>query len=169
MTFDVQQRHALLLQTHRGLCLYALVDGVQYAKHFGMPLTPMARQRWALFDGTPDAPLAHAGPWLVDAEHAAPAQVAELVELEQTAPAVTWLMSPLDLEGLARSLSQRLDTRLPDGRTVLVRFWDPRVLVSLAEVLDGHQREEFFAHIHEWHMLHSGKRAWIGRNHAHAQ
>lgn len=169
MVFDVQKRHELLLQTYRGLRLYALVDGVQYTKHFEIPLTPLGEQRRALFDGTDDAALAHAGPWLVDAEHADPAHVAELVGLEQTAPAVTWLIAPIALEGLAQLLSQRLNTRLPDGRTALVRFWDPRVLASLAEVLDGHQRDEFFAHIHEWHMLHNGQRAWIGRNHADAQ
>lgn len=169
MTFDVQRRHALLLQTYPDLRLYALVDGLQYTKHFGVQLAPLAGQRCALFDGTPDAPLAHAGPWLVDAQRSDPLQMEELIALEQAAPSVTWLMSSLGLGELARLLSQRLDTRLPDGRTALVRFYDPRVLVSLAEVLDGHQREEFFAHIHEWHLLHNGQRAWIGRNHAHAQ
>jgi hypothetical protein len=169
MTFDVQQRHALLLQTQPGLRLYALVDGVQYTMHFETPLAPLAERRRSLFEGTPDAPLADAGPWLLDAGRIDPTHLAELVELERTAPAVTWLISPMDLEGLARLLSQRLDTRLPDGRTALVRFWDPRVLVNLAEVLDGHQREEFFANIHEWHMLHNGQRTWIGRHHADAQ
>ncbi len=57
----------------------------------------------------------------------------------------------------------RLNTRLPDGRTALLRFWDPRVLVSLAQLLDEVQRVEFFAHIEEWHLLDNGKRAWIGR------
>ena len=168
MEFDVQQRHMLLARTHRALRLYALVDGVQYTRYFETPLTPLAGRR-ALFHGTDDAALAHAGPWLIDAEHAGSEQLAGLVELERAAPAVTWLIAPQDLEGLAQLLSLRLDMRLPDGRSALVRFWDPRVLANLAELLDGNQREEFFAHIHEWHMLHNGQRAWIGRNHADAQ
>ena len=169
MTFDVQRRHALLLQTQVGLRLFALVDGVQYSQQVGTRLTPLDGQRRALFDGTLDAPLAHAGPWLIDTEQASAASVAELVALEQAAPAVTWLIAALDLEGLARLLTRRLDTRLPDGRTALVRFWDARVLANLAQVLDGPQREEFFAHVHEWHLMYRGKRTWIGRNHANAQ
>jgi hypothetical protein len=57
---------------------------------------------------------------------------------------------------------------LPDGRSALLRFWDPRVLVNLARTLDGAQREEFFGHIHEWHLLDAGRRMWIGRQHAEA-
>lgn len=47
-------------------------------------------------------------------------------------------------------------------------FWDPRVLVNLAEVLEPAQRETFFTHIHEWHLLHKGQRVWVGRQHAQA-
>ena len=57
----------------------------------------------------------------------------------------------------------RLDLRLPDGREALLRFWDPRVLVGLMQVLDEAQRLDFFAHIEEWHLLQDGRRAWIGR------
>lgn len=168
MAFDVQERHALLLSKNPGLRLFALVDGVQYARHEEQPLIPTPSQR-ALFDGTGDAHLAHAGPWLVDVAQADPAQVVHLVELEQAAPAVSWLMSRLDLATLAAVLTKRLDMRLPDGRTALMRFYDPRVLLGLIEILDGPQREAFFAHIDEWHLLRNGKRVWIGRQHADAQ
>lgn len=168
MTFDVQERHALLLKTTPGLRLFALVDGVQYTRHHEQPLAPLSSRR-ALFDGTKDAHLAHAGPWLVDVALADSAYVAQLVEFEKAAPAVTWLISPMNLDDIANLLIQRLDTRLPDGRTALVRFFDPRVLLGLVEILDGSQREEFFAHIYEWHLLRNGKRAWIGRQYADAQ
>ncbi|MES2740153.1 MAG: DUF4123 domain-containing protein [Pseudomonadota bacterium] len=169
MRFDVQRRHALLQESRRDLRLYALVDGVQYTQQVGANLTPLGGQRRALFDGTPDAPLAHAGPWLIDVQQAAAESVDELVALEQTAPAVTWLIAPLALERLAQLLTARLETRLPDGRTALIRFWDARVLANLAQVLDEPQREAFFADIHEWHLMHRGQRTWIGRHHANAQ
>jgi hypothetical protein len=122
-----------------------------------------------LFADTPDAALAHAGPWLIDTGQVDGALVDALATLEQAAPAVTWLITPQTLEGLAQLLQLNLDTALPDGRTALVRFWDPRVLVILAEVLEAGQREMFFGHIHEWHLLHRGQRTWIGRRHAQAQ
>ena len=86
-----------------------------------------------------------------------------LAALEQTSPAVTWLIAQQNLDGLAQLLQLNLDTELPDGRTALLRFWDPRVLFNLAELLEPGQREMFFAHIHEWHLLHKGQRTWIGR------
>jgi hypothetical protein len=121
-----------------------------------------------LFADTPDAALCHAGPWLVDAARVEAPFVDELTTLEREVPSLTWLISSQDLDGLAQLLQLRLDVRLPDGRSALLRFWDPRVLANLAQTLDGVQREEFFGHIHEWHLLHEGRRVWIGRQHADA-
>lgn len=165
---DVIQRLAHLRETCSALRLYSLVDGVQYQTQQDKPLTATIGQA-ALFAGTPDAALAHAGPWLIDTEQVDESLVAALAQIEQDVPSVTWLIAPQDLDGLAQLLQLKLDVRLPDGRSALLRFWDPRVLANLAQTLDGEQREEFFGHIHEWHLLHEGQRVWIGRHHADAQ
>lgn len=165
---DVVVRLAQLRQTMPALRLYALVDGAQYQTHRGVSLQDGTGLH-ALFTGTPDAGLAHAGPWLVDTAQAGDELTADLSELEKQAPAVTWLLALQDLAGLAQLLQLNLETRLPDGRAALLRFWDPRVLSTLAELLRPEQRETFFAHIHEWHLLHNEQRAWIGRQHADAQ
>ncbi len=162
MVIDVNERLAELRQNCAALRLYALVDGLQYQDRRGLRLAAQNGYR-PLFAGTPDEPLSHAGPWLVDAETAGKEHIDDLARLEFEAPAVTWLIAPQTLEGLAQLMQLRLNTRLPDGRTALLRFWDPRVLVSLAQLLDEVQRVEFFAHIEEWHLLDNGKRAWIGR------
>jgi hypothetical protein len=158
-------RLAQLQQSVGALRLYALVDGVQYRAQCGEPCTAQEGFH-SLFISTPDAALAHAGPWLIDAEQVGTALVDLLAAMEHAAPCVTWLIAPQTLEGLAQLLQLNLDTELPDGRTALLRFWDPRVLVNLAKVLEPAQRETFFAHIHEWHLLHKGRRTWIGRQHA---
>lgn len=164
---DIVTRFAQLQQNSSALQLYALVDGVQFRTQFGEPCS--ARNGFAsLFAGTEDEALAHAGPWLIDIGQVGSALVDGLNELEQTAPAVTWLIAHQTLEGLAQLLQLNLNTELPDGRTALLRFWDPRVLITLAEVLDASQRETFFAHIDEWHLLSKGQRVWIGRRHAQA-
>lgn len=164
---DVQSRWEQRRDTLSVLRLYALVDGVQYQTQLCKRLQP-GRGLFPLFAGTQDAALAHAGPWLVDAALAGEAMVAELAALEREAPSLIWLIAPQDLEGLGQLLQLRLDVSLPDGRSALLRFWDPRVLVNLARTLDGAQREEFFGHIHEWHLLDAGRRMWIGRQHAEA-
>ncbi|MEC5159125.1 DUF4123 domain-containing protein [Janthinobacterium sp. CG_S6] len=164
---DVMERLALLRQDTDALRLYALVDGVQYQIKRGERIKRKSGF-FSLFEGTQDAALAHAGPWLVDTEFADAAFVSDLAELEREAAAVSWMITPQSLEGLAQLLQLNLDTTMPDGRTALLRFWDPRVLVSLAEILSVEQRQVFFGHFHEWHLLYKGKRVWIGRPHADA-
>lgn len=162
---DVVERLAQLRQETDALRLYALIDGAQYQTQRGERLVSKPGF-YSLFEGTQDAALAHAGPWLVDVEHLDETFLTDIAALEQEAPAVSWMIASQSLQGLAQLLQLNLDTRMPDGRTALLRFWDPRVLVSLSEVLSSEQRQTFFGHFHEWHLLHKGKRAWIGRPHA---
>lgn len=164
---DVRTRWEQMREGMPGLGLYALVDGVQYQTQLCKRLGA-GPGLFPLFAGTPDAALAHAGPWLVDVARVEDALVDELAALESELPSLSWLIAPQDLTGLAQLLQLRLDVRLPDGRCALLRFWDPRVLVTLAQTLDGGQRVELFGHIHEWHLLHEGRRVWIGRQHADA-
>lgn len=164
---DVMERLILLRQEITSLRLYALVDGAQYETK----REERIKRRpgfYSLFEGTQDSALAHAGPWLVDTEFVDDAFVADLAQLELETGAVSWLIAPQSLEGLGQLLQLNLDTKMPDGRTALLRFWDPRVLASLAEVLSTEQRQILFGHVHEWHLLYKGKRAWIGRPHADA-
>lgn len=164
---DVMERLSHLQQTIDTIRLYALVDGVQYRHQRGEPLARRAGF-YSLFEGTSDAPLAHAGPWLIDVEQAGAQLASDLSVLEQETPAVSWIIASQSLDGLAQLLQLKLDAMMPDGRRALLRFWDPRVLVSLAQVLSNEQRQEFFGYIHEWHLLHNGKRAWIGTAHVDA-
>ena len=167
-SMDVGERLTQLRQGMPALRLYALVDGAHYQTLRGECLQSQAGL-YALFSGTPDAVLAHAGPWLVDVDQVEQTLTADLGRLEQQAPAVTWLIAVQDLQGLAQLLQLNIDMQLPNGRVAMLRFWDPRVLVSLAEVLGPEQSAAFFAHIHEWHLLHNQKRVWIGRQDAQAQ
>ena len=167
MALDVAERLAQLRTRNPALRLYGLVDGLQYETRRGERLDD--RNGFAsLFHGTPDSALAHAGPWLVDVETVGDGVTADLARLERETPSVTWLISEADQHGLAQLLQLQLDARLPDGRIALVRFWDPRVLAELVNVLNQEQRETFFAHIHEWHLLRNGERVHIGRAHADA-
>ncbi|WP_440965061.1 DUF4123 domain-containing protein [Massilia sp. GER05] len=114
-----------------------------------------------IFLGTEDEPLAHAGPWLIDVVRA-PDQLQSLHDLEQALPSVSWLISAIDLEGLSQLLQLKLDAQLPDGRKVLLRFYDPRVLGNLMHTMNNAQRAEFVHLIDEWHFIHDGRRVCMG-------
>lgn len=164
---DVVERLNLLREEIPSLRLYALVDGAK----FEMKREARINRKpgfYSLFEGTPDSALAHAGPWLVDAEIAEDAFVEDLAKLELETGTITWLIAPQSLEGLGQLFQLSLDTKMPDGRTVLLRFWDPRVLASLSEILSAEQWQTSFGYVHEWHLLDKGKRALIRGPHVDA-
>lgn len=164
-SFDVWNRLAQLRENITGLRLYGLLDGAQYLAQSGKRFVGQVGM-CALFDGTTDADLAFAGPWLIDVEKIGGDLVDQLVALERSAHAVTWVIALQDIQGLAQILRLHLDIALPDGRTALLRFWDPRVLADLAEILDPNQRQALFGNIYEWHLINQGKRVRIGRRDA---
>ena len=157
---DVLARFAQYRHRHPHGNLYALVDGFQYEAQLGERLSGPRAALIGLFEGTPDAPLVHAGPWLIDtAQEAVPMDT--LAALEKARPSVTWLFSRELLPVLAGALRKRLDVVL-DGRPALLRFYDPRTLAGLQDILTPEQKSALHADIDEWHLLHQGKRMWIG-------
>lgn len=163
--FDVQSRFQSLKERHRELRWYALVDGYQHEQHTGQRIESRHGINRALFQGTEDEPLVHAGPWLYDLSEA-PDKVSELATLERALPCVSWLITAMDLEGLSQYLQLKLDAKLPGGKKALIRFYDPRVLGHLFEVMDVGQKALFFHLIDEWHFLNEGRRVWMGRHDA---
>ena len=158
---EVIERFDALRQTRPHLKLFALVDGLGYEQIAGGPLQAGAG-RYALLDGTPDAALASAGPWLLDANEDDPGR-AKLLATQAQVPYVSWLLVEMPLHGLAQLLQLKLDATLPSGDMGLLRFYDPRVLKSLALTLTAQQREDFFGHIVEWHFMCDGQPYRIGR------
>lgn len=78
---DVVARHAQHQHKLPAARLYALLDGALYRLHAGASLQPCAGF-YPLFADTQGAPLAHAGPWLVDAEQAGQEFIEQLAALE---------------------------------------------------------------------------------------
>lgn len=155
------ERYRALHVQHKTLKLYALVDGYQYQQQTGERLLHAVGINRPIFVGMQDEPLAHAGPWLIDITEAQ-GQVEQLEALEQAMPSVSWIITSVDLEGLSQLLQLKLDVQLPDGRTALLRFYDPRVLGNLYRTMDSQQRAEFFYLIDEWHFIYNGQRVAAG-------
>jgi aromatic ring-cleaving dioxygenase len=146
--------HAFFVQRQRQISLpvrlYALVDGLLY--NSADDATPLARSNGAiaLFDDTPDASLADAGPWLIDYEIAHPQMHASLAKHTAGAIGVSWLVSAYSFAALAGELRERLDVRLPDGRVALLRFYDARVMPDIAKLFKLTQRVQFFSSTYDW-------------------
>jgi hypothetical protein len=147
-----QRRQQITLPTR----LYALIDGLLYRELGGSP----PDRSWAciaLFDSTPDASLADAGPWLIDYEYA-PSAVRNTLGMLAAGPSgVSWLISAYPFGAIADHLRANLDVRLPDGRLALLRFYDARLISALAAAMEYSQRMRFFVIAHDWLVEINGK------------
>lgn len=161
----VIERYQSLQLKNETINLFALVDGYQYEQHTGIRMQHRVNINRPIFVGTEDESLSVAGPWLIDMMKSSD-QLEEIELLERALPSVSWIITSVDLEGLSQLLQLRLDVILPDGRTALLRFFDPRVLGKLDQIMNSKQRAEFFHLIDEWHFVYNGQRVVTGTNHA---
>jgi hypothetical protein len=142
--------------------LYALVDALLYGR--GEPAERPAATI-GLFDGTPDASLADAGPWLIDFAQAPASVKQSLFAMGAGSDGVSWLISAYPFPALADELAGRLNARMPDGRTALLRFYDARLMSEIAGLFSFTQRIEFFVPLFDWLVQINGE---LTRLHPHA-
>jgi hypothetical protein len=123
----------------------AVLDGAAFAARWGHPLVARAGCH-PLFDPKgPDAELAAAGGWLIEPGRA----VLPPLDVPGDSP-LCWLDSVAPAGDLLLHLRQQLDVALPDGRTALLRWYDPRVLATLADVLEPAQWAALCGPIRRW-------------------
>lgn len=115
--------------------LYALVDGLQFERHFGYEIEAEKDVSYPFFDTYPDSKIAFAGPWLFRL-NCSEENRGKLAELETQYPSVSWLLSPLKPEDLLLRFKDFSTIELPNGKCALFRFYDPRVLKNLSSWLD---------------------------------
>ncbi|MDN8011624.1 DUF4123 domain-containing protein [Burkholderia multivorans] len=154
-----QQRASLPLR------LFALADGLLYSELSGSAPVRSTESAMALLDGTPDASLADAGPWLFDYERADSATRDVLTRLAQGEFGVNWIISAYQSRQLAGELRDRLDATLPDGRTAMLRYYDARVMRYFAPALTSTERTMFFSPTFDWLLEIDGH---LFRAHPHA-
>jgi hypothetical protein len=106
----------------------------------------------SLFEGTPEEHLASASPVLLDyGPHSDNTALRDwCMMLERTAPSVTWIESQYSLPVLRYMLACRMECTINEGQPVVLRFWDPRIVLGLPSALDPVQRCHFFAPVDTW-------------------
>ncbi|MBR8305265.1 DUF4123 domain-containing protein [Burkholderia cenocepacia] len=151
--FFFKRQQQLTMQVH----LYALVDGLLYADAAGGSSPQRSQSAIAVFDGTQDASLADAGPWLFAYDAAAGNIRRTLSTMASSPTGVSWLISAYPIESLADELRSRLDVRLPDGSIALLRFYDARIMADMASLMEFTQRMQFFVPTFDWLVEVNGK------------
>ncbi len=158
MTIQAEEYFAARLQrTHFPLRLYGLVDALLHAQVSATHPLSRSSSCVALFDGTPDEALAHAGPWLLDCSTDRSTRIPALQCLAESELGCTWIVSGYAMDDLAEALRARLNVRMPNGATALLRYYDARITDDIAALLTPEQRAAFFAPVQDWLVERNGK------------
>ena len=132
---------------------YALLDCAAHDDAFEQLAAAFPAPRWqSLFAGTPEEHLHSAAPLLIALDPAAEDKtiITWLIEKERARPSVTWIKSPYALSALATMLTRRLQCRINEEEDVVLRFYDPRILLGLSSALTDAQKKFFFAPVSSW-------------------
>lgn len=133
--------------------LYTVIDMATFN-----PFTRMERERGYqtgcfvhsvnLFENTPEEIYADLSPYLCLVESSSfnlnEDALNYLHKIEKTRNAVIWIWSGCSLIELQEHLQYFLNSKLRNGREVLFRFYDPRVMPAFFNILQEHQAERFW-------------------------
>lgn len=103
---------------------FAIIDGARDPRLEG--LVKGCKDHICLYKGKLDPQISQIAPWLVRLDEHEPL----LSTWQQHGQGQNWglmLLSALSLEDLQRHFRKFLEAQLPDGMTVMFRFYDPRV------------------------------------------
>lgn len=133
---------------------YAVVDCAQDPRL--VDLVRSCREHLCLFKGRDlDPQLLGASPWLVRIDAGEPL----LSVWQQHGHGASWgmmLLSGLPVERLQRHLRRFLQARLPDGKIVLFRFYDPRVFNTYIRAAAPEERAPWFEGIRQFSVESAG-------------
>jgi hypothetical protein len=127
--------------------LYGIIDAAQDERLYGWIVAEP--EHACLFAGKLDPVLARAAPYIVRLDEESP-----LLKRWQTdGRGKNWgiqCTSDASLAELRRHFRQFLQARLPDGKVVLFRFYDPRVWRAYLPTCTSEETVQWFKHMDEY-------------------
>ncbi|BCT19964.1 TPA: DUF4123 domain-containing protein [Enterobacter asburiae] len=160
MINDMTEHMFLLQRAEKSRRLYALVDGAQYERFYSDELYE-SKSIKSLFEHSEDRKIAFAGPWLLDISTLGSDWLKKINALELKYPSVSWLLSSLAINDLALHLNGNLKIVLPNNEIGMLRYYDPRVLIYLPDVLTKEQLQSFTTGIVAWGFLYEDEYHYI--------
>jgi hypothetical protein len=151
-----------------GLSRWVIVDSASYAAawpELRSLVNPSAIS--SLFDDTPFARDEAVAPMLIHLDGVNDSALAHLVKIAVEYPAVVWLKTRMAQKALLDSLRAKLRAEIHNERAVTLRYYDPRVLPVLVQILRPDQQGILGADIDEWLWLDRQAilKSWIPEPH----
>lgn len=134
-----------------GIYRYALVDAAQVPEFRTARFLASAFRHVSLFSLTQEQGIAKYGPLLIPVDTGPRSEaVTRIVRAMRHGWTVSWLSSALALDDLANHLAGHLNGELADGKDVLIRYYDPRLLAAFLNHLDQKTKGALLGPICQW-------------------
>ena len=131
---------------------FALIDSSQQMR-FHRRLDRSGATYQSLFAGYPEESLLDMAPLLIDLNRDDELRknlLAAAEHLGKLKPCVSLLIASVPFDELAEHLRQFHLTEIPNGREMIVRWYDGRILPAWLEILEADQRALFTRHLSAW-------------------
>lgn len=150
---DLQDYFARSQRDSQAGFYYALADCGQIPEFQGSGLDKLHASYIRLFSRTTESNIQDFGPVLISIDPGSTQlelPVNALLKAMKHGWTVSWIRSSLPANELANHLINYLDGRFEDGSSVLLRYYDPRLLPEFLSIIGDSYRKALLAPIVEW-------------------
>ncbi|QBQ17123.1 DUF4123 domain-containing protein [Acinetobacter haemolyticus] len=143
MNLENKKIETYILNNHKNRKLFCLVDGAQI-DHSTVPnIQHTFGGCLYLFKETFEEEAYQYGPIMFDLSQSNQEQLENLFHLMRNKDSMIFIESGLDIKSLKNKLLEKLYVELEDGGIGILRYYDPRVLKRLSQIITDEQRTQF--------------------------
>ncbi|WP_423368193.1 DUF4123 domain-containing protein [Burkholderia sp. LMG 32019] len=139
--------------------LYGLVDGAQYPEALAAWVLEFSPEVRSLFEGLPEEEAGNAAPILFEIDDAHSEWVRHIDQMDLYRPCFAVMRSALGIDELKIHIQRFLFADIGEGMQVLLRWFDPRSLPSIVDVVGKAVSVELTRPITTW-MYRGGNSEW---------
>ncbi|MFI8035523.1 DUF4123 domain-containing protein [Acinetobacter sp. ABJ_C3_5] len=143
MNLENQKFEAYILNNYKNQRLFCLVDGAQIDHQQVQNIHFTFGSCIYLFKGTFEEDAYQYGPILFDLSLLGQNQLENLLHLMKEKDSMIFIESHLEIKQLKRKLLEKLYIEFEDGGVGILRYYDPRVLKRLSQIITPEQKAQF--------------------------
>lgn len=150
---EIKELESYISKNHKSNGMFCLIDGAQIDHELGLNIELTYGACDYLFKGTFEEEAYLYGPILVDLNYVDDQQLKKLFKLMKDKDSLVFFQSFLEPKQLRNSLLEKLYIEFEDGEIGILRFYDPRILNRLNQILTLEQKQKFMTEINSYYFV----------------
>ncbi len=140
---EIKELERYISKNHKSNGMFCLIDGAQIDHESGLNIEQTYGVCDYLFKGTFEEEAYLYGPILVNLSYVDDQQLENLFKLMKDKDSLVFFQSFLEPKQLRNSLLEKLYIEFEDGEIGILRFYDPRILNRLSNIITLEQTVQF--------------------------